>query len=184
MHIGIRTLNAACLAGFVTLAAGGGFVAVWSARAKADRMARENLAAQRLLGEYRKAQSALARLDASLKANQIALETLRKRLPESEPIGRFLADLDALVREANVKVNKLTPGQSVQETICTRTPLAFSCEGSFAGLHAVVHGLEHMDRLMHVERVSIRGGYPSNRCSMDIACSVYGSKKREGKPDG
>ena len=174
MHLSIRTLNTACLAGFVALAIGGSFVASRSARAKAERMDRDRKTAEVLLGEFKKAQTALGRLDATLKANQTALETLRKRLPESEPIGGFFADLDALAGKAAVKVNKVAPGQSVPEQMCTRTPLAFSCEGSFAGLHAVLHGLERMDRLVRIEQVSISRSSPSSRCSMTITCSVYG----------
>jgi Tfp pilus assembly protein PilO len=174
MYLSIRAINIGCLAGFLALAIGGNFVAARSAKAKADRVDHDVQAAKVLLGEFNKAQSALLRLDATLKANQTALETLRKRLPESDPIGGFLADLDALASKTDVKVNKVAPGESVREDICTRTPLAFSCEGSFAGLHAVLHGLEHMDRLVRAEQVSISRSSPSTRCSMDITCSVYG----------
>ncbi len=174
MYLNIRTLNVACLAGFLALALGGSVTAARSAKAKAARMDRDQKAVEVLLGDLRKAESTLVRLDASLKANQTALETLRQRLPEVEPIGGFLADLDALANKADVKVNKVAPGPCVPEGICTRTPLAFSGEGSFAGLHGVLYGLERMDRLVRVERVSITRRSPSGPCSMDITCSVYG----------
>jgi len=174
MHISIRTLDIACLTGFLALALGGGFLAATSVRAKADRIDRGTKAAEALLGELKRAQDALGRLDGVLKANQTALEALRTRLPESDPIGGFLADLDALARQADAKVNKVSPGQSVREDICMRTPLAFSCEGFFAGLHAALHGLERMNRLVRVERVSMSRSSESSRCSMEITCSVYG----------
>ena len=145
-----------------------------TAKAKIDRNEREAKAVEVLLGESRKAQSALDRLDAAITAHQAALETLRRRLPQSDPLSGFFAEIDALARKAAVQVNMVAPGQSVREEMCTRTPLAFSCEGSYTGLYAVLHGLECMDRLVRIEGVSMRRSPPSSRCSMDVTCSVYG----------
>ena len=174
MYLSIRTLNIACLTGFLALAIGGGFGVARCAKAKADRIERDKKAVEVLRVGLNKAQDALVRLDSTLGANQTALDMLRERLLTSEPIGGFLAGLDAVASKADVKVKQVAPGQSVREEICTRTPLAFACEGSFAGLHAVLYGLERADRLVRVEQFSISRSSPSNRCSMNVTCSVYG----------
>ncbi len=174
MHLSIRTLNVACLAGFLALGLGGLVVVAAAANAKANRIERSNKAADSLLDGLKKAQSTLSQLDAILGENQAAAEKVSKRLTESEVIGGFLADLDALASEADVKINKVASGQPVAEEVYTRTPITFSCEGSFAGLHSLLYRLERMDRLVRVEQVSISRRPPSSRCSMNVLCSVYG----------
>ncbi len=174
MHLSIRTLTIACLAGFLALALGGLVVVAAAARAKANRIERSNKVADSLLDGLTEAQSTLSQLDAILRENQAAAEKVSKKLPESEVIGGFLADLDALASKADVKVNKVTSGQSVAEEVYTRTPITFSCEGSFAGLHSLLFRLERMDRLVRVEQVSISRRAPSSRYEMNAQCSVYG----------
>ena len=174
MQIGLRTIDAACLVGLIALAAGGSVVAVESGHRKADRIARDNQASEARLGDLGKAQSVVDRLDMELKANQATLETLRKRLPESQQIGEFLADLDALAGKAGVNINKVEPGASVPGDICARTPLAFSCQGPFASLHGLLYGLESMERLVRIESVSMNRASLAGACRMDIRCSVYG----------
>lgn len=174
MHLSIRTLNIACLAGFLALAIGGSFVTARAAKAKTARIDRDNKTVESLRREFNKAQAALDRLDGVLKANRTTLETLRKGLSGPEPIGGFLADLDALAGKAEVKVTAVSPGQGVPEEFCTRTPLAFSCQGSFAGLHAMLHGLERTERFVRVAQVSIGRSSLSSSCAMEITCSLYG----------
>ncbi len=174
MHINLRTLDIACLAGLAALALGGGFTVTRSVKNRAVRLDRDRRAVEVLRAECEKAEGVLGRLDAALRVNQHALEALRKRLPEAETIGAFLADLDALAGRAGVKVSTVTPGRPVAEELCMRTPFAFSCEGSFEGIHALLSGLENMDRLVRVARVTITKPSPSDRCNMDVACNVYG----------
>ncbi len=174
MHLSIRTLNVACLAGFLALVLGGLVVVASAARAKANRIEHSNKVADSLLGGLMEAQSTLSLLDAILMENQAAAEKVSKKLPESEVIGGFLADLDALASKADVKINKVTSGQPVAEEVYTRTPITFSCDGSFAELHSLLYRLERMDRLVRVEQISISRRSPSSRCSMNVLCSVYG----------
>lgn len=174
MDIGIRTLDIACLAVFAALAVGGGFVVVKTANAKADRLDREKNAVQVQLAELGKGRVALSRLNVVLNANKAALDSMMKRLPETEQIGDFLAEFDALAAKASVGISKVAQGQSVREEICTRTPISLSCQGSFESLHALLYGLENMNRIVRVERVSINRASLAESCRMDIACSVYG----------
>ncbi len=168
-----RTLDMVCCAGLIALAIGGTIAALKSVAARADVFDRQREAAEMRLRELNQAQTTLGRLSDVLKVNQTALETLQKRLPESERIGQFLADLDALAGRHGVRVNNVRPGRAIREEICTRTPLSFSCEGRFSDLHALLYGLESMERLVRIEEVDMVRDSLETGCTLDVKCNVY-----------
>jgi len=170
----VQTLDLACVAGLVAFALVGGYVTVRSASSTAHRVEQRNQAVEARLAELKRAQAALDQLDVALRANQSALETLRKRLPESQGIGQFLAGLDAMMARNDVTLRNVTPGNPIAEELCTRTPLVLTCRGTFANLHAVLRELEQMDRLVRVDQASISGHAPASGCEMSASCSVYG----------
>ena len=166
----------ACVGGLIVFLVSTGFVAALLGKARNERLGRERQGIKSQVGELRRAQSALDRLNAVLKENESTLEMLHRRLPESLQVGTIVADLDALARQSHVSIIKVAPGRAVPEELAVRTPVSLSCQGSFAGLHAFLYNLMHMDFVVRVERISmVKGALPDN-CSMDVACSVYGRK--------
>ena len=174
MRIHSRTIDIVCLAGLLVFAAGGAVVSVKSARAQARVLAGRNRVVKACLGELKQAQTVLSRLDAALRTNQAALTVLQKRLPASQKMGEFLAGLDAVMRDCAVDLSKVTPGVAVEGTLCSQTPLRFSCHGPFRGLHEVLYRLENQERIVRVDRVLIKKGASSEDCAMDVSCRVYG----------
>lgn len=174
MNIRLRILDGVCLLALLALTAGGGFCALRSARVRAVRVEHDRAVVEELAGKRQKAQAVLTRLDAAAAANRTALEELEKRLPSADPIGTFFADLDALAGRNGVKVNTVTPAAAEREAIGQRTPITLACEGTFAGAHAMLNGLERMSVLVHVEALSMRKGATAGRCNMEITCGVYG----------
>jgi Tfp pilus assembly protein PilO len=172
-RVSIRMLDLVCLAGLLTLLAGAAAVAVPALKARADRLRREKQAVGVRFAELRRAQAVLDRLAAVLRENHAAFETMMKRLPERVEVGDIIADLDALARISRVAVARITPGQPVPDEIGTRTPITFSCLGTFAELHAFLYNLENADHLLRVERLAMTKDAASGGCSLDVSCSVY-----------
>jgi Tfp pilus assembly protein PilO len=174
MQLSIRAVDGICLAAFVGLAAAGSYVATRGVHARAVRIEHERKTEEYLQREGRKAQAALNRLDAALQANRTTLEILRKGLSGPEPVSGFLADLDALARRTEVKITAVAPESAVKEEFCTRTPLTFACQGSFAGLHALLSGLENTERFVRVSQVAINRSAGTGGCGMTVTCSLFG----------
>jgi Tfp pilus assembly protein PilO len=174
MKMTTRTLDMACVTGLLALALLGAFWVVKSSQAMAGRVSRHNQAVIQRRGELKTAQAVLGRLDVALKQNENALEELRERLPESHSAGEFLGDLDAVMARHGVDLSEMTPGTPVHEELCVRTPLQLACRGQFGGLHAVLYEIETMQRLVRIDRASIRRDSLAGKCYMDAACSVYG----------
>jgi Tfp pilus assembly protein PilO len=174
LSLSLRVIDGACMAGLVIIALGGSLAATKAIRDKAARIERTNRAVQDLYRENKAAQTALSRLDTALRANRTTLEMLRKGFSGPEPISGFLAELDTLARQAEVKITSVAPGTGVTEEFCTRTPLQFSCQGSFAGLHAMLHRLESTERFVRLSQVIVSRGAAAGSCAMEITCSLYG----------
>lgn len=173
MKLNAKTLDMACIAGFLVFAVGGSVLALRSARAYAGRVAHRNRSVEERIVELKKAQAVLDRLELALRSNEAALAALRRRLPDSLGVGQFLSSLHAVMTRHDVELSKVTPGDTAAHDLYRKTAMSFRCRGAFADLHAVMYELETMERLVRIEGVSIGGGAAGRSCSMDVACSVY-----------
>ena len=174
MQLNKRILDSLCLAGLITLILVGSVVCVKLAVVRVKSVQQKTRVIDDYVTQLKKAQTVRGRLNSAIAANEAALTQIRTRLPESESMGMFLADLDAMMDKNKVDLSKVTPGSPVSEALCRRTPLSFSCRGNFTNLHAVLYGLETQQRVVLVDKVSIVGGASPGECAMDVSCSVYG----------
>jgi Tfp pilus assembly protein PilO len=145
-----------------------------SVPARARIVADRNAAVLARLDDLRAASRVLETLDAALRSNQSAFDTLRMRLPQSPGMGDFLANLDRTARNNGLELSTVQPGSVVREEWCVRTPVSFTCRGAFANLHTFLFQLENMERLVRVEELTISGGGRSEPRMMTVSCSVYG----------
>jgi len=174
MRMHTNTLDVTCLAGLLalTLVAGVGGMKVVSARAAAAN--RQEKALQASQKELAEAQTVLSSLQRAIQANQPALERLYQRLPETQSMGDFLFELDAMISRNRVALSQVAPQTPVAEVLSIRTPLQFSCRGSFLDLHTVLYSLENQTRVVRVNQVTLRRGSSEQECMMDVVCDVYG----------
>lgn len=174
MQITAKTLDIACLSVFVIVAIGGGYLVANSVASQARRTTQHIQNMEGLLWKLGEAERALATVETAVQANQDALEALRKRLPESRDMGEFLSALDEVTKRNGVVLSKVAPGETVANELCHRIAVQFHCKGAFADLHATLHGIETMERIVQIEQVSISGGgAPGAQCSMDVSCGVF-----------
>ncbi len=174
MRLKTHTVDVICGIGLLAVLFGGVLAVIASGTATARAVSRQNERVTQRMEELKQAQSVLERLDRALRNNEAALDQLQKRLPESQAMGAFLADLDILMRNSGIDLSNVTPGAPVREALCSRMPLRFSCRGSFEGLHRALYGLETQERIVRVDQVVVKMDEQSGDCSMDVSCRIYG----------
>ena len=110
MRMELRTFDMAFLAGLAALVLLGGFATVRAARARSVQVAMHKREVYAQREELQKAEGRLATLDAAIQSNQKALDALRRRLPEAQDIGSFLAAVDVVATRNQAVVISVVPG--------------------------------------------------------------------------
>ncbi len=101
------------------------------------------------------------------------LETLNERIPETAQLGKFLKQLDFLIKERDIVLISLKPLPTVKEVRYTRIPIHLMIKGAFADIYHLLYDFETMNRVLVMEKMIISKPDREKLCHVDLRISVF-----------
>ncbi|MDL1963586.1 MAG: type 4a pilus biogenesis protein PilO [Deltaproteobacteria bacterium] len=101
------------------------------------------------------------------------LETLNERIPETAQLGKFLKQLDSLIKKRNIALISLKPLPTVKEIRYTRIPIHLMFKGAFADIYHLLYDFETMNRVLVMKKMIISKPDRDKLCRVDLTISVF-----------
>lgn len=105
------------------------------------------------------------------------LAYLNERVPEPGKIGLLLQQIDALMRQHRIKMISIEPMAVVEENMYVRNPIRLVFEGRFPDIYRLLDGINQMNRMVIMDRMTIIKLDSPNGCRVDMMTSVFERKK-------
>ena len=173
MALSIKNLDRICLF-IILLLSGAGVFWITGQGVKQDLQIRKekNLLAsrQKNLG---KVESNLQQLNAALEATRQEIVSLNERVPDSTDMGKFLKELDALIKRRNIDLITIQPMPKVKERQFARIPVRMIYQGAFNNLYHLLYDLETMNRMLVMEKMNISKSGPGTNCRVDLTANIF-----------
>ncbi len=140
----------------------------------------ENQAVAKQSKELSQIDNDLRNLRTALERRQANLQGIYERIPETEDIGVFLKQLDALVKKSEIGLISIEPLPSSKENGFTRIPIHLICEGSFIRIYSLLHDLERLKRAVVMEKMTIYRPATGMECRLELTASILKYEKDDG----
>lgn len=129
------------------------------------------------LKEINLAEANLGDLKQILQKAGAELAYLNERVPEPGKIGLLLQQIDALMRQHNIKMISIEPMAVVEENMYVRNPIRLVFEGRFPDIYHLLSDIKQMNRMVIMDRMTITKQTSPKGCRVDIMTSVFERKK-------
>lgn len=123
--------------------------------------------------DLQRAEANLQQLKTGLETTKANLQAVNERIPEKSEIGTLLKELDGLIKKRNIVLVTIQPHAPVKEKLYTKTPVRLVFQGSFFNIYRLFQDLESMQRLLVMEKVTIRTTDLRRECEVDLTVLVF-----------
>lgn len=173
MAISIKTVDRTCLAVIIIVSLVCGYWALSWGIKQHRLIQQENELLSKKLKDLNLAETNLQRLKTILDSTKKELKELNERIPDSAKIGEFLKQVDALMKEREIDLVRLTPQPIVEEKNYNRIPVQLVFKGTFINVYRLVHDLETMNRTVVMEKMKISKPNNAQVCYVDLTANVF-----------
>ena len=137
------------------------------------RIQQENDLVSRKSTDLNFAEMGFQQLKKTLGDRRKELETLNERIPETAQLGKFLKQLDSLIKERDVVLISLKPLPTVKEKRYTKIPICLIFKGTFANIYHLLYNFETMNRVLVMEKMIISKSNRDKLCCVDLTINVF-----------
>jgi Tfp pilus assembly protein PilO len=173
MRLSLKNLDRICLLTIIIVVGVCGFLVTKQGVKQKTQVRQENALYARGLENMNLAESNLQRLNSGLKAIKNELKAIREQVPETVEIGKFLKQIDSLVKRSNIVLITLQPLPKEQEKYFTKIPIRLMFKGAFSDIYHLLCELETMERLLVTEKITISKLGNSEQCRVDLTLNVF-----------
>ncbi len=173
MRLSLKTLDLICLLTIIIVVGMCGF---WVAKQGVRQKTQIRLENARYAGGLENmnlAESNLQRLNSGLKAITNEFKAIKEQIPETVEIGKFLKQLDSLVKRRNIVLINLQPLPEEQEKYFTKIPIRLMFKGAFSDIYHLLYELETMERLLVTEKITISKDGIGEQCRVDLTLNIF-----------
>ena len=173
MRLSFKNLDRICLFTIIVVVGMCGFWVAKLGVKQKTQIRQENALFAGCLKNTKLAESNLQRLNAGIKAVKNELKAIKEQIPETVEIGKFLKQLDSLVKRRNVELITLQPLPEEQEKYFTKIPIRLMFKGTFNDNYHLLCELETMERLLVAEKITISKPGIGEQCRVDLNLNVF-----------
>ncbi len=173
MPLNIKILDRICLTIVVLAVILCGYAIVSWGFKQQRLIQQENTILSKKLKDLSLAETNLQRLKSILDSTQNELRILNERIPDSDKIGEFLKQVDALMAQKEINLISIHPQTIVEEKNCNRIPIRLVFEGSFVQVYQILHKLETMNRTVVMEKMQIVKSKDKEICRVDLTANIF-----------
>jgi len=169
----LRNLDRMCISVIIVVSILCGYWAVSRALKLKEQIQQENDLLSKGMKDLNLAATSLEQLKGALKNTRRQFEALNERIPGSGRIGEFLKQLDILMKERAIALISLHPMPAVKEKVYARIPIRLILKGSFFNIYHMLQDLETMNRIVVMEKITIKKSDPAKECRVDLTAGVF-----------
>jgi Tfp pilus assembly protein PilO len=173
MHLDIKILDRICLGAVVLVFLASGYWVVSRGLRQLGEIRKQNDFLAKSLKDLALAETNLQRLNAAIDETKKQIKALDERIPDTARIGKFLKQLDALMKERQIVLESFEPLPTVEEKRFTRIPIRLISRGSFVNIYQLLCDLETMSRLVDVETTILTSPDGGPECRFDLTTSIF-----------
>ncbi|MEE8430039.1 MAG: type 4a pilus biogenesis protein PilO [Candidatus Desulfatibia sp.] len=173
MRLSLKALDLICLFTVIIIVGMCGFWVAKQGVEQKTRMRQENALYASGIKNMSLAASNLQHLNTGLKAVKNELKATMEQIPEAVEIGKFLKQLDSLVKRRNIVLITLQPLPKRPERYFTKIPIRLMFKGAFNDIYYLLHALETMKRLLVTEKITISKGGIGEQCRVDLTLNIF-----------
>jgi Tfp pilus assembly protein PilO len=173
MHLDIKILDRICLATVVLVFLASGYWVVSHGLRQLAEIRKQNDFLAKSLKDLALAETNLQRLNAAIDETKKQIKALDERIPDTAKIGKFLKQLDALMKERQIVLESFEPLPTEEEKRFTRIPIRLISRGSFVNIYQLLCDLETMSRLVDVENTILTSLDGGPKCRFDLTTSIF-----------
>jgi len=177
MILSMKKTDRICLAIVVIVSLVCGSWAAMRVIKQERRIRQENYLLSRQSTDLNLAKMSFQQLKKTWDDRQKELETLNECIPETAQIGKFLKQLDSLIKERNIILISLKPLPKVKEIRYTGIPIRLMFKGVFADVYHLLYDFETMNRVLVMEKIIISGPDRDKLCRVDLTISVLSAQE-------
>jgi Tfp pilus assembly protein PilO len=184
MRLNVRNLDRLCLTMVILFSLGCIAWSLYNGVNQYRAVQQENERMSREQRDLNLAEANLQNLKAVLHGARDDIRVLNERIPESAKIGKFLKQLDVMIKARKITLITVLPQTPVKGSLFTKTPIRLVLSGSFPNLYRLLYDLETMNRLVMVEKLLISKPYGIPECRAELTALVYDSQKTSSEGRG
>lgn len=173
MHLDIKMLDRICLIMVVVVSLASGYWVVNGGVRQLREIREQNDLLSKSIQDLALAETNLQRLNAAIDETKKQIKALDERIPDTAKIGKFLKQLDALMKERHIVLESFEPLPVVEQKRFTRIPIRLISRGSFVNIYQLISDLETMSRLVDVEDTILTSVNEGGECRFDLTTSIF-----------
>ena len=173
MNFSLKTLDRICIITVIVISGVLGYWVVGQGAKKQMEIRQEKNLFAKNLNNLNLADSKLHLIKTVFQNAQSELKALSERIPETADIGKFLKQVDALIKNREIFLQTLQPLPKAPEKHYTRIPIRLVLKGTFANIFHLIYDLETMNRMLVVDKLSISKAGGGNLCAADLTASIF-----------
>lgn len=177
MRLSIKQVDRGCLIIVVLVSLVCGYLAVNNIIKKKKQFGIEKYILAKKMKEVNLASTNLEELKANLAATKKELDDLNERIPDSGKMGLLLKQIGMLMKQRTITLVSLKPQPAREEKIYLKNPIQLKFNGDFVNIYYLIHDLEHMNRFLIMEKMTIAKQESSNQCQVELTISVFERRK-------
>ena len=173
MRLSLKVLDLICLFTVIIVV---GICGFWVARQRVEQktqMRQENALYASGIKNMNLAESNLQQLNSGLKAIKNELKAIMEQIPEAVEIGKFLKQLDSLVKRRNIVLITLQPLPKEPERYFSKLPIRLMFKGAFNDIYYLIRELETVKRLLVTEKITISKAGIGEQCRVDLTLNIF-----------
>jgi len=173
MTISIKNLDRICL--FVVIVVSGicGYWVVRQGARQQMHIQQENKLFAANLTDLSQADSNLQLLKDVLNDTRREIKNLGERVPKSAEIGKFLKQIDSLIKQRKIVLITLQPLAKVKEWHYNKIPIRLILKGAFNNIYKLLTDIETMNRMLVVEKMAVSKTSGENVCRADLTVFIF-----------
>jgi len=173
MHLDIKMLDRICLIMVVVVSLASGYWVVNGGVRQLREIREQKVMLSKSITDLALAETNLQRLNAAIDETKKQIKALDERIPDTAKIGKFLKQLDALMKERHIVLESFEPLPVVEQKRFTRIPIRLISRGSFVNIYRLISDLETMSRLVDVEDTILTSVNEGGECRFDLTTSIF-----------
>jgi Tfp pilus assembly protein PilO len=179
MAISIRLLDRVCLAGVILAVCAAGAWSFTGHMAKKKAVQREKSLITSAVKELNLAENHAMEFQKSLEAAKKRLTALHDKIPENADMGRFIKELDFMMKNSRLGLISVSPLPATQENVFIKVPVRLSFKGPFENVCRLLLDLESMKRAVLMENLDIRKTGSEGECLVNVTASIFEQPKQK-----
>jgi Tfp pilus assembly protein PilO len=169
----LKNLDRACLAMVVGMSLMAVYWVVNHGIQQRRQIKQENELYLKRLKDLDLAKTNLNRLKTAMEATRQELNALNERVPESAEMGKFLKQIDSLMRKEHMVLIRLQPLQAMEEKRYIKIPFRLMFTGPFMNIYQLIYELEAMNRKVVIEKLTLHKSEGSKTCEGVLTAAIF-----------